>query len=91
MCVIASDGCDGIICVGAVGLSEEDCVCGVVGLRHIQDIWSARSCSRTGQDKTGNSVFIQKPHMLMWQSDTHRHQYSHLNLGKRVKMTITIR
>lgn len=45
--VIAPSGLDGVICVGAVGGGEEDSVCGVADLRHIQDLWSTRSCRRT--------------------------------------------
>lgn len=47
MFVIASDGSDGVVCVGGVRGSEEDSVCGVVGLHRIQDLWSTWSCSRT--------------------------------------------
>lgn len=47
VCVVASRGGDGIVCVRGVGVSEEDSVRGVVSLRHVQDIWSARGCGRT--------------------------------------------
>lgn len=45
--VIASSGSDGVIRVGGVGCGDEDSVCGTVGLSHIQDLWSAGSCSKT--------------------------------------------
>lgn len=49
VCVEAPSGLDGIICVGAVGGGEEDSVCGVADLRHIQDVWSTWSCRRTNR------------------------------------------
>lgn len=45
--VVASDGGDGVICVGGVWGTEEDRVYGAVCLRHVQDLWSTGSCSST--------------------------------------------
>lgn len=74
MCFIASSGFDGVICVGAVGGTEEDSVCGVVGLRHIQDIWSAWSCSMTDnelfQTKKTDSMLMQQSEELFLSSST---------------------
>lgn len=44
MGAVASNGCDGVVCFGVVGVGKEDRERGVVGLRHVQDLWSARSC-----------------------------------------------
>lgn len=49
MFVIASNGADSVICVWGVGGAEEDPVCGAAGLCHVQDLWSAWRCSRTGR------------------------------------------
>lgn len=59
MFVIASDGSDGVVGVGAVGGSEEDSVGGDVGLSHIKDLWSTRSCRMTDNSiSTKRNTFL---------------------------------
>lgn len=44
---MVSSGSDGVICIGVIGGSEVDFVCGVVDLHHIEDLWRTWSCNRT--------------------------------------------